>query len=300
MEEFETYRSLLFSIAYRMLGSASEAEDMVQETYLRYLRYLRSRQTQDGDIRSLKSYLTTVITRLCLDELKSARVQREQYIGPWLPEPLLTGDAGATIERCETVSMAFLVLLEALTPPERAVFLLHEVFEYPYEEIGEIIGKSAATCRQLFHRAQQHLAAHQRRFAPSLEAQRELVARFLLAAQSGNVQELTEALARDVVSWSDGGGKVSAALRPVYGQAHIVRFILALLRKPPPDYAFSVEEVNGAPALLSWTGDQLFDVTTFEWADGRIQQMYTVRNPDKLAYFQRQLQARARERPSAS
>src|SRR5215472_5210155 len=130
MDEFETYRPLLFSIAYRMLGSASEAEDMVQETYL------RSRLTQDDQIRSLRSYLTTIITRLCLDELKSARVQREQYIGPWLPEPLLLDDAGVTLEEREAVSMAFLVLLETLTPPERAVFLLHEVFEYPYEEIG--------------------------------------------------------------------------------------------------------------------------------------------------------------------
>src|ERR1051326_209503 len=140
MEEVETYRPLLFSIAYRMLGSASEAEDMVQETYL------RARLAEDAEIRSLKSYLTTIITRLCLDELKSARVQREQYIGPWLPEPLLTTDAGAALEERETVSMAFLVLLEELTPPERAVFLLHEVFNYPYEDIGEMIGKNAAAC----------------------------------------------------------------------------------------------------------------------------------------------------------
>jgi RNA polymerase sigma-70 factor (ECF subfamily) len=286
MDEFETYRPLLFSIAYRMLGSASEAEDMVQETYLRL------RLAQDGQIRSLKSYLTTIITRLCLDELKSARVQREQYIGPWLPEPLLTDDAGATLEERETVSMAFLVLLEALTPPERAVFLLHKVFDYPYEEIGAMIGKNPAACRQAFHRAQQHLAAHERRFAPSLETQRELVGRFLLAAQSGDVQALTDALAQDVVVWSDGGGKVSAALRPVLGQERVLRFVQGLLRKSLADLTISVETINGAPAVLFWTGGTLFMVSSFRLANGQIQEIYGILNPDKLAYLQRQLQTR--------
>lgn len=286
MDEFETFRPLLFSIAYRMLGSASEAEDMVQETYLRY------RLAHDEQIRSLKSYLTTIITRLCLDELKSARAQREQYLGPWLPEPLLTEDAGAALEKRETVSMAFLVLLEELTPPERAVFLLHEVFDYPYEEIGEMIGKNAASCRQLFHRAQLRLAEHRPRFEPSQEAQQDLLARFLVACQSGNVQELTTMLAQDVVSWSDGGGKVSAALHPIYGQQRNIRFILGVLRKMPPAYTFSAAEVNGSPALLGWQGDQLVDAFTFEIAQGQIQALRAVRNPDKLAYLQRQLHQR--------
>jgi RNA polymerase sigma-70 factor (ECF subfamily) len=292
MEDFETYRPLLFSIAYRMLGSASEAEDMVQETYLRY------RLAQDGGIRSLKSYLTTIITRLCLDELKSARVEREQYLGPWLPEPLLTGDAGALIEERESVSMAFLVLLEALTPPERAVFLLHEVFDYPYEEIGEIIGKNAAACRQLFHRAQQRIAEHRPRFAASPAQQQELTARFLVACQSGNMQELTSVLARDVVLWSDGGGRVAAATRPVYGLERAIRFIGGILRKLPPNYVISAEEVNGSLALLGWTGDQLSDVFTFEISQGRIQHIRAVRNPEKLAYLQRQLQQRDHPIPS--
>src|ERR1051326_5912021 len=225
---------------------------MVQETYLRY------RLHQSDEIRSLKSLLTTIITRLCLDELKSARVQREQYIDPWLPEPILTDDAGATVERRETVSMAFLVLLEALTPPERALFLLHEVFEYPYEEIGEIIGRTTPACRQIFHRAQQRLAAHESRFEPSLDAQRELVGRFLLAAQSGDVQALMDALAQDVVVWSDGGGKVSAALRAVSGQDRVIRFVQGLLRKSLADLTVSVESINGAPGFLFWTGGRLF------------------------------------------
>ncbi|HEU5200676.1 MAG TPA: RNA polymerase sigma-70 factor [Ktedonobacterales bacterium] len=290
MEAFETYRSLLFSIAYRMLGSASDAEDMVQETYLRY------RTAQEVEIRSLKSFLMTVITRLCLDELKSARVQREQYLGPWLPEPVLTGGAETLVEQRESLSLAFLKLLEELTPAERAVFVLHEAFDYPYDEIGNILDKNAAACRQLFHRAEERLAAHQRRFEPSLDAQRELVGRFLLASQSGNVQALTELLARDVVVWSDGGGKVSAATRPVYGQERVIRFLQGLLWKSLADLAVSVETINDSPALLFWTGETLFMASSFRIADGQIQEAYGILNPDKLAYLQRQL----RERESAS
>src|SRR2546425_4561383 len=166
-EAFEIYRPLFFSIAYRMLGSASEADDMLQEAYLRY------RTTPAAEIRSLKSYLTTIVTHLCLDYLKSARVQREQYIGPWLPEPVLTTEADdmpfETATQHESISLAFLVLLEALTPPERAVFLLHEVFEYDYQEIAQMLGKSPANCRQLFHRAKQYLAEHRHRFDASRE-----------------------------------------------------------------------------------------------------------------------------------
>ncbi len=287
MQDFETYRPLLFSIAYRMLGSASEAEDMVQETYLRF------RLAREGEVRSLKSYLTTIVTRLCLDELKSARAQREQYIGPWLPEPLLTADAGAALEQRETISMAFLVLLETLTPPERAVFLLHEVFDYPAEEIAEMLGKSAAACRQILHRARARIAAHQPRFQTSVEQQQQITARFLMACQSGNVQELAQTLAQDVVVWSDGGGKVSAALRPVYGQERAIRFILGLMRKALANVAVSPEEINGAPAFLGWTSNLLTDVFTFEIVQGRIQHIRDVRNPEKLAYLQRQLQGRA-------
>jgi RNA polymerase sigma-70 factor (ECF subfamily) len=286
MEVFETYRPLLFSIAYRMLGSASDAEDMVQETYLRY------RTAQEAEIRSLKSFLMTVVTRLCLDELKSAHVQREQYLGPWLPEPVLTEDAETLVEQRESLSLAFLTLLEELTPAERAVFVLHEAFDYPYDEIGHMLDKSAAACRQLFHRAEERLAAHQRRFEPSLDAQQELVGRFLLAAQSGDVQALTEQLARDVVVWSDGGGKVSAARRPVYGQEKVIRFVQGLQREALADLTVSVETINGGPALLFWTGGTLFLVGGFRIADGQIHGIYAILNPDKLAYLQRQLRKR--------
>ena len=293
MEVFETYRPLLFSIAYRMLGSASDAEDMVQETYLRY------RTAQKAEIRSLKSFLMTVVTRLCLDELKSAHVQREQYLGSWLPEPVLTEDAQTLVEQRESLSLAFLTLLEELTPAERAVFVLHTAFDYPYDEIGNMLEKNAAACRQLYHRAQERLAAHQRRFEPALATQQELVGRFLRAAQSGEVEALTELLAHDVVVWADGGGKVSAARRPVSGQEKVIRFVQGLQRKALADLTVSVETINGGPTLLFWSGETLFTVGGFRVADGQIHGIYAILNPDKLAYLQRQLRKRNHTRPVA-
>ena len=289
-EAFETYRPLLFSIAYRMLGSASEADDMLQEAYLRY------RTTPAAEIRSLKSYLTTIVTHLCLDYLKSARVQREQYIGPWLPEPVLTTEADdmpfETATQHESISLAFLVLLEALTPPERAVFLLHEVFEYDFQEIAQMLGKSPANCRQLFHRAKQYLAEHRHRNDASRETQLQLIGRFLLACQEGDVQGLLDILAQDVTSWGDGGGKAVAARRPIYSAEAVAHFWLALAKKPPANLAVTIEDVNGKPAILMWTGESLFAVTTIDVTDGQIKGFRNVLNPDKLAYITHQLQAR--------
>ncbi len=284
-EEFQSYYPLLFSIAYRMLGSAGEAEDIVQDAYLRYAQ-------APGEIRALKSFLTTVVTNLCLDQLKSARVRREQYIGPWLPEPVITaGGALApleTVEQRESVSLAFLVLLESLTPQERAVFLLHDVFEYGYDEIAGIVGKSAATCRQILHRARARVAEHRPRFEPSPEAQRRLTERFLVAANEGNVAALTDILAHDVMAWSDGGGKVHAATRPVYGPDRVIRFLLGLVRKAPPGARVALAEVNGGPALLGWDGDTLFLVLTFDIAEDRIHGVRLIVNPDKLAHVAQQ------------
>jgi RNA polymerase sigma-70 factor (ECF subfamily) len=288
MDDFQSYRPLLFSIAYRMTGSASEAEDIVQESYLRY-------RAAAHEIRSLKSYLSTIVTRLSLDHLKSARTQREQYIGPWLPEPLLTDSRGTAplqqVEQRESIATAFLVLLESLNPQERAVFLLREVFEYEYAEIAEILGLSAANCRQIFHRAQQRVAERRPRFEPSREAQRRLSERFLRACPQGDVAALAETLAQDVVSWSDGGGKVSAARLPVRGRDHVVRLLLGLMGKAPADLRMEIAEVNGAPAVLLFMGETLWYVSTAEIADGRIQAFHTVLNPDKLAFIQRQIAA---------
>lgn len=289
-EAFETYRPLLFSIAYRMLGSASEADDILQETYLRY------RSSTASEVRSLKSYLTTIVTHLCLDYLKSARLQREQYIGPWLPEPLLTTEADdlpfETIEQHESISLAFLVLLEALTPPERAVFLLHEVFDFDYHEIAQMLGKSPANCRQLFHRAKQYLTERRHRFDASRETQLRLISRFLQACQEGDIQGLKDILHQDVINWGDGGGKAVAARRPIIGADAVIRFWLALARKPPSDLALTFENVNGSPTVLMWTGETLFAVTTFDVVAKRIQGIYNILNPDKLVYITRQLQAR--------
>jgi RNA polymerase sigma-70 factor, ECF subfamily len=289
MEDFQSYRPLLFSIAYRMTGSASEAEDLVQEAYLRY------HAAPAADIRSLKSYLTTIVTRLCLDYLKSARVAREQYLGPWLPEPLLTSDSAIaalqTVEQHETIATAFMVLLERLTPQERAIFLLREVFDYGYDEIAEMIGLSAANCRQVFHRARAHIAAGRPRFEPSREAQRILTERFLLACQRGDMAALTDLLARDVVSWSDGGGKVSAARQPVYGREKAIRFIFGLLRKAPADLRVVGAEVNGGAGFLIFAGETLWFAGTFEFGAGQIQALHAVLNPDKLAYIRRQVAA---------
>jgi RNA polymerase sigma-70 factor (ECF subfamily) len=290
MEDFEMYRPLLFSIAYRMTGSASEAEDIVQESYLRY------QDTAAGEIRSLKSFLTTIVVHLCLDYLKSARVEREQYIGQWLPEPVLTTDNDlqppAKVEQYESISLAFLVLLETLTPPERAVFLLHEVFDYSFQEIAEIIDKSPANCRQIFHRASQHLAERQHRYNPSPETQHRLIERFLAACGSGNLSDLIELLTKDVAAWADGGGKVQTAPRPIFGQNAVARFYIGITSKLSPDLITTIEEVNGAPALLGWIGSRLDWVLTLDVVDDHIQSFRIVMNPDKLAFIQFQLEKR--------
>src|SRR5215471_13954045 len=249
-EEFEHYRVLLFSIAYRMTGSASDAEDLVQETYLRY------QANESAKIISLKAYLTTIITRLALNYLQSARVVREQYMGTWLPEPILTSEDGgfplADLEHQEELSLAFLRLLEALSPPERAVFLLHEVFDYPFSEIGTLLSKSPATCRQIFHRARQALQDKRARFVPEPQRQRQLLLSFLSASQAGNMAALTSLLAQDVVSWSDGGGKVQTNLKPLYGKLAVARFWLSVTRKTPRPLTSTLAEINGSPALLLW------------------------------------------------
>src|SRR5205809_1256945 len=218
VETFESYRPYLFSIAYRMLGSAMDAEDMVQETYLRY------QTTPAEPIRSLKAYLTTIIIRLCMVQLQLARRKREVYMGPWLPEPILTtttpasGDPAERVDIEESISLAFLVLLEQLQPFERAVFLLREVFEYEFAEIATMLGKSEVACRSSFSRAKHHLRAHRPRFPASRETHRQLLTSFLAAVQSGDMTTLTNLLSEQVILWTDGGGRTrTAALRPIDG-----------------------------------------------------------------------------------
>src|SRR5258708_13942121 len=226
-ESFETYRTYLFAIAYRMLGSAMEGEEMVQETCPGL------QGTPKELIGSLKAFLTTIISRLCVDQLHLARRTREQYLGPWLPEPIITADDRQVIspeervDREETISMAFLLLLEQLQPVERAVFLLREVFEYDYGEIASFLGKSEVACRQWFSRAKKHLGDHRPRFPASPDTQKQLLTGFLQAIQTGEMTPLMEMLAEDVTMWTDGGGKVKgAATRPITGREAVARFYL--------------------------------------------------------------------------
>ena len=289
MESFETYRSYLFAIAYRMLGSAMDAEDMVQETYLRY------QTTPPETIISLKAFLTTILTRLCMDQLHLARRKREQYMGPWLPEPIITAEASELakveerVDAYESISLAFLVLLEQLQPIERAVFLLREVFDYEYAEIATFLGKSEVACRQSFSRAKKHLGDHRPRFPASPDTQKHLLTSFMQAVQAGEMTPLMNLLAEDVTFWADGGGKVKqAALRPIAGRVAVARFILEsspiFRRSLPEGSRIELTEVNGQPALITRAGDRAFSVMTIEVDAQRIQTIRIVANPDKLAH----------------
>lgn len=295
-DSFEIHRAYLFAVAYRMLGSASEAEDVVQDAYLRYAGVARD------DIRSTKAYLTTIVTRLCLDRLKAARAQREHYIGSWLPEPVLTNSQSADPEQIaeqhESITLAFLVLLESLSAQERAVFLLREVFEYEYEEIADIVQLSAANCRQLVHRAKAHLAAQRPRFQAAPARQQELVTRFLAATQRGDVDALAALLAQDVTLWADSGGKTPAPRKPVHGRAVIaplfLRFVantVSLVDDPVRDMRLAVAVVNDEPAVLLWIRDQLDSVLVVTADEHQISALRLIRNPEKLEYIARQLGA---------
>ncbi len=279
LAEFEQYRPLMFSIAYRMLGSAMDAEDTVQESFLRWQR------APEDEVQSPKAYLSAVVTRLCIDQLKSARAQREDYIGPWLPEPILTESTPGmtdTVELAESLSMAFLVLLEDLSPIERAVFLLHEVFDYDYAEISRIIERSEANCRQLVKRARDHIAARRPRFATSPEQHEQMTLQFINACASGDLQGLLALLADDVVEYSDGGGKVLAALNPIYGADKVARLIFGLLQKAPPGFTSRLARLNGQLGVVNYLDGHPYNVAMLDVIDGRIQAIYIVVNPDKL------------------
>lgn len=275
-EVFDDYRSLLFSIAYRMLGSVMEAEDIVQEAYLRW-------QRASGEVRSPKAYLSTIVTRLCIDRLRSAR--REEYVGPWLPEPLLAepaSDVADTAVLDESLSMAFLVLLESLTPTERAVFLLREVFDYDYPEVSRLVGKSEANCRQIARRARESVAARRPRFERSPEQQKRLTQRFVEVCSTGDMPALLELLADDITLWSDGGGKVRAALNPIQGPDRVARFIFGILRKAPSTFVVRVAPINGQSGIIGYVDGHPMSVLTLDTADGRIKAVRIIANPEKL------------------
>ncbi|MBX3740950.1 MAG: RNA polymerase sigma-70 factor [Akkermansiaceae bacterium] len=275
----EECRALLFSIAYRMLGRVAEAEDMVQETYLRWHRL-----EDTSTIREPKAWLTTALTRLCIDQMRSARRQREEYVGTWLPEPIIGENDGSPVDLADSLGTAFMMMLEELSPVERAVFLLREAFGHDYDAIAEIVGKSAANCRQMVSRAKTRLSRAEEAQPTATEEAERLVKEFIQATQTGELTELIAMLTEDAVLYSDGGGKVRAAILPIHGPDKIGRMFIGLRRfhpdSPPPA---RFVRINGSPGVIIRGGDGNLSAMTFAFGGGKLKAIYIVRNPDKLA-----------------
>jgi RNA polymerase sigma-70 factor, ECF subfamily len=278
---FDQYRGLLFSVAYRMLGSVADAEDMLQETFIRW------QQARDEEIRSPRAFLVTIVSRLSINHLQSARARREEYVGQWLPEPIVTGPGSDPLEIVridESLSMAFLVMLERLTPVERAVFLLREVFAYEYPEIAAILSQSEANCRQILSRAKQHVSAMRPRFKTSQNKKKDLLERFFKAVSSGDMQSLLALLASDIVLHSDGGGKGVAALNLIRGVDNVARGAMGAFQKlVPKDLQIHLTQVNGDPGIVSYLNGKPYSVLTFDASEDHIYAVYVVTNPEKLA-----------------
>jgi RNA polymerase sigma-70 factor (ECF subfamily) len=273
---FEDRRGAMTGLAYRMLGSRADAEDVVQDAWIRW------RGVDAGEVANPAGFLNKVVTRLCLDRLKSARARREVYVGEWLPEPVVDEDH----ERLgEDLSVAFLLALERLTPLERAAFLLHDVFDAPFAEVAKTLGRSEAACRQLAARAREHVKAGKPRYRPSAEEEQRLTSAFLAAALSGDESLLRGVLAQDVVMHSDGGGIAKATMNPVFGLENAVRLVLGIKKKwpAPDDTVARLARINGAPGIVLSHHGVVFQTMGLEIVDGRIAAVYTMRNPEKLA-----------------
>lgn len=274
-EVFQAERPRLLAVAYRMLGTWGDAEDAVQDAFLRF------RESAIDALGSPRGFLTTVVVRLCLDVLKSARVQRERYHGLWLPEPVRTDEQ--TVDR-DSIAMAFLVLLETLSPEERAVYVLHEIFDYTHPEIAAMLHKTEDATRQMLRRAHQRVAARQPRYAISDGDRRRLVSQFMAACTTGDADAVRALLTEDAIAWTDGGGKAAAAPNPVLGAERVARYLTGLAKKGAPNAGVEIAELNGAPAVVLRRGDAIDTVIVLELAsDGRIQRVQMVRNPDKLS-----------------
>ena len=275
-DAFALHRSLLFTVAYEMLGSASDAEDVVQEAWLRWT------DVDHAVVRDPRAYLVRIVTRQALNRLRSLARRREEYVGEWLPEPLMTSpDVAADVELAESLSIAMLTVLETLGPAERAVFVLREVFETPYDEIAEAVGKSAAAVRQIAHRARDHVASRRPRIPVSPTEQQEAVDRFLAAVRVGDLQGLLDVLAPDVVIVADGGGLVAAARRPIEGAQRVAAFLMGAARIA--DFEAKAVWLNGSPAARIEIGGQLDTAVSLSVENGRITRIYAIRNPHKLA-----------------
>jgi RNA polymerase sigma-70 factor (ECF subfamily) len=285
VEVFESLRPLLFSIAYRMLGSVMDAEDIVQEAYLQW------QHRGDVEIASPRAFLSTIVTRQSINHLNTARVRRETYPGPWLPEPVLNEvepDSSDRLLLHESLSMAFMMLLEQLTPLERAVFLLHDVFVYEFADIARIVGRSEANCRQIARRARQHIQTHRPRFDADRDQQQRLTQQFIRACTTGDMDQLMAALADDVTFWADGGGKSAfSAPNPIVGARNVAAFILGVLGKVPGTVRTSPVTVNGQPGFIFANEFQLGGVLALDIRDQRIAGVRFVANPDKLRAISR-------------
>ncbi|MGW4244829.1 RNA polymerase sigma-70 factor [Nocardia sp. NPDC004722] len=277
VDAFDELRPLLFTIAYELLGSAADAEDVLQDSYLRW------RETDHSQVRHTRAYLTQIVTRQALNHLRTVRRRREEYVGSWLPEPIRTdSDASRDVLLAESVSMAMLLVLETLGPTERAVFVLSEVFGHSLVEIAAMVGKSDATVRQIAHRARAHVRERRKRFEPDSETSRAVIGTFLQAVRNGDEQALMDVLAPDIVQISDGGGKVTAARRPMLGARKVAAYLFGLARMGVADMRIEFGTYNALPALLLFGPDGLDTVLLIEVAGDKITSMYAVRNPDKL------------------
>lgn len=279
VDEFERHRQRLFGIAYRMLGTVSDAEDVLQDAFLRW-------QSVDATrVSSVRAYLASIVTRLSIDRLRRIQARREDYVGPWLPEPLVHRVEADATERADAISFAMLTVLESLGPVERAVFLLREVFDYDYPEIARVVDRSEANCRKIFQRARLHVSAGEMRFHPTPEHHESVTQRFMEAIGSGDLSQLVSVLQEDITLVSDGGGKVVAARRPLVGAEKVARFLLGIFQKAPPSMRHQFCLVNGSPGILITDAGRLDSIMAWDIASDRITAIYAIRNPDKLGHL---------------
>lgn len=280
---FDRHRSLLFSVAYRMLGTKTDAEDVLQDAFIRWIG------ARDEEIRNPRAFLVTIVTRLCLNSLRSVRVKREQYVGQWLPEPIVTdetADPFGALRVDESLSMALLVLLERLNPLERAVFILHEVFDFSYREIADALGQSDANCRQLMHRAREHVGVMRRRFETTKEEHKALLERFVAATRTGDMNGLLAMLSVSAELRSDGGGKANAVPNIVKGAEKVARGVVGgMARFVPREVVSFTTSINGQPGIIAYLDDQPFSAVILDVRSGLIQTIFVITNPDKLKHL---------------
>lgn len=279
---FVRHRGLLFSIAYEITGSVADTEDVLQDSYLRWAR------VDPATVDDPRAYAAQIVTRQALNALRAAQRRREDYVGPWLPEPLLAMPDGTdSVELAESVSMAMLLVLETLGPTERAVFVLREVFGFGYREISETVGRTEQSVRQIAHRARAHVQTRRRRFTPASDETTRIVGEFFTAVTTGDLDTLVTMLAADAVYVADGGGRATAARVPIHGGRTLARLFAGMIRKPLPDMTIEAAEVNGLPGTLVFSAGRLDLVFAFGIDDGLVTTVYAIRNPDKLAHLHR-------------